>query len=136
MLFRSLARVSIMQGFHCLILAICKRLTSSTNDMIFSAASKKGRVHHRHSLITLVSTVLLWLLAANTHYLSAQPKKKITAKMLQLQGISVSKVEALSSPFKEANITLSPTGRFMYFMSERGGQPWSQFDDKIGRAHV
>ncbi len=51
--------------------------------------------------------------------------------MLQLQGISISKVEALSSPFKEASITLAPTGRFMYFMTERGGQPWSQFDDKL-----
>jgi outer membrane protein OmpA-like peptidoglycan-associated protein len=93
--------------------------------MLFSAAL-------RRVLLTLSSTVLLvWVVTAPFHHLAAQPKKKLTAKMLQLQGISVSKVEALSSPFKEASITLAPTGRFMYFMTERGGQPWSQFDDKL-----
>ncbi len=53
--------------------------------------------------------------------------------MLQLQGVTVSKVETLSSPFLETNISLSPNGRFMYFASERGGQTWSQFDEKLNR---
>lgn len=93
--------------------------------MLFSAAL-------RRVLLTLSFTILLiWVVAASTYHLAAQPKKKLTAKMLQLQGITVSKAEALSSPFKEASITLSPTGRFLYFMTERGGQPWSQFDDKL-----
>ncbi len=100
-------------------------LTSSQNRMLFSAAL-------RRVLLTLSFSILLvWVVVAPTYHLAAQPKKKLTAKMLQLQGITVSKVEALSSPFKEASITLSPTGRFLYFMTERGGQPWSQFDDKL-----
>ncbi|MBL7992053.1 MAG: PD40 domain-containing protein, partial [Candidatus Kapabacteria bacterium] len=93
--------------------------------MLFSAALR--RVPLTLSFIIL----LIWVVAASTYHLAAQPKKKLTAKMLQLQGITVSKAEALSSPFKEASITLSPTGRFLYFMTERGGQPWSQFDDKL-----
>ncbi len=100
--------------------------------MIVSAAQKR-RVHILHSLTTVLIALFLWVIVPPNHHLSAQPKKKVIAKMLQLQGVSVSKVEALSSPFKEANLTLSPTGRFMYFMSERGGQPWSQFDDKLNR---
>ena len=85
--------------------------------MLFSAAL-------RRVLLTLSFTILfVWVVVAPTYHLAAQPKKKLTAKMLQLQGITVSKVEALSSPFKEASITLSPTGRFLYFMTERGGQP-------------
>jgi len=102
-----------------------KSLTSSPNRMLFSVAL-------RRLFLTLFSTVLLvCIVTASSHHLAAQPKKKLTAKMLQLQGVSVSKVEALSSPFREAGITLAPTGRFMYFMTERGGQPWSQFNDKL-----
>ncbi|MCS6807865.1 MAG: OmpA family protein [Bacteroidota bacterium] len=73
-------------------------------------------------MLVSVETVLL-----------AQPKKKIIPKMLQVQGVSVSKVEALCSPFRETNITLSPDRRVIYFMSERGSQPWSQFDEKLHR---
>jgi outer membrane protein OmpA-like peptidoglycan-associated protein len=51
--------------------------------------------------------------------------------MLQVQGVTVTKIDALSSPAKEANITLSPNGRFIYFMSERGGQAWSEYNESL-----
>ncbi len=66
--------------------------------------------------------------------LSAQPKKKLVPKMLALQGVSVIKLDILCSPQKETNLSLSPNGRFLFFMSERGGQGWSQFDDAQNRA--
>ena len=77
---------------------------------------------------------LLVLLTSFSSYLAAQPKKKLTAKMLNLQGVSITRIDALSSPNKEANVCLSPNGRFLFFMSERGGQAWSQFDDAQTRA--
>jgi outer membrane protein OmpA-like peptidoglycan-associated protein/Tol biopolymer transport system component len=81
----------------------------------------------------LMTFLALSVLAPHIAPLStvAQPKKKLTAKLLQVQGVSITKIDVLSSTAKEANITLSPSGRFMYFMSERGGQAWSEYNEGL-----
>ncbi len=33
----------------------------------------------------------------------------------------------LNSTARETNLSISPNGKFLYFMSDRGGQPWSDF---------
>lgn len=40
--------------------------------------------------------------------------------------IRIAKVEVLSSPHRETNLSMTPDGRYLYFMSLRGGQRWSQ----------
>jgi len=35
-------------------------------------------------------------------------------------------VVILNSPYRETNLSFSPNGSCLYFMSDRGGQPWSQ----------
>lgn len=54
--------------------------------------------------------------------------------MLSVQGVMITRLDALCSPNKEANVCISPNGQTMFFMSERGGQAWSQFDEVQNRA--
>jgi outer membrane protein OmpA-like peptidoglycan-associated protein/Tol biopolymer transport system component len=94
-------------------------------------------VHWAQSAATLLFRFCLFSLALCALFappLGAQTKKKLSAKLLQIEAsIPITKLDALSSPFRETNLTLTPDGNTMYFMSERGGQPWSQFDDALNR---
>jgi outer membrane protein OmpA-like peptidoglycan-associated protein len=40
--------------------------------------------------------------------------------------LKVEKINVLNSKLRETNLSLTPNGRFLYFMSNRGGQKWSQ----------
>ncbi|MEZ4826209.1 MAG: VWA domain-containing protein [Bacteroidia bacterium] len=40
--------------------------------------------------------------------------------------IRIQKVTTLSSPHRETNLSITPDGQFLFFMSLRGGQPWSR----------
>ena len=49
------------------------------------------------------------------------------AELLVHRGrIQISPVEILNSPFRETNLSITPDGKYLYFMSLRGGQPWSR----------
>lgn len=37
----------------------------------------------------------------------------------------IKKMDVLNSPFRETNLNISPDGNLIFFMSDRGGQPWS-----------
>ena len=39
--------------------------------------------------------------------------------------IRISRMDVLNSQYRETNLSITPDGRFLYFMSLRGGQPWS-----------
>lgn len=112
-----------------------RRVQSAHKALFFALRHSFPRFTRSLLLQTFLQTALLFAVhcTVSCSPLFAQSKKKITAKMLQLQGVSVSKIEALSSPFFEANLSLSPNGRFLYFATERGGQPWSQFDERLNR---
>lgn len=116
--------------------AASKRRVQSTHQaLLFALPYSFVRLVRFSLLQRLLKTALLFAVYLTIIFspLLAQPKKKITAKMLQLQGVSVSKLETLSSPFFEGNLSLSPNGRFLYFATERGGQTWSQFDERLNR---
>ncbi|TAE27497.1 MAG: hypothetical protein EAZ92_09265 [Candidatus Kapaibacterium sp.] len=89
--------------------------------------------HFSKATLCVICTMFL-LAEARTSLLLSQPKKKLVPKMLSVQGVSVTKMDVLNSPQKEVNLSLTPNGRFLYFMSERGGQSWSQFDDAANRS--
>ncbi|MFK7924640.1 MAG: VWA domain-containing protein [Bacteroidia bacterium] len=40
--------------------------------------------------------------------------------------IRISRLEVLNSSARETNLSITPDGRYLYFMSLRGGQPWSR----------
>ncbi|MEO0340854.1 MAG: OmpA family protein [Bacteroidota bacterium] len=42
-----------------------------------------------------------------------------------LSGQVLQKVPGLSSRFRETNMSITPNGKYLYFMSMRGGMPWS-----------
>ncbi len=52
-----------------------------------------------------------------------------------LEPDSIAYLDQLNSPFRETNPCLTPDGRYLFFMSGRGGEPWSNptytsFNDK------
>jgi|GEM_PF-3268034 len=40
--------------------------------------------------------------------------------------IRITRLDVLSSPYRETNLSITPDGQYIFFMSLRGGQPWSQ----------
>ena len=38
---------------------------------------------------------------------------------------TLKKVPGLDSPFRETNLSITPNGKYLFFMSQRGGMPWS-----------
>ncbi|MBN2663104.1 MAG: PD40 domain-containing protein, partial [Bacteroidales bacterium] len=41
--------------------------------------------------------------------------------------VGVAPISQLNSQMRETNISITPDGRYMYFMSDRGGQAWSSY---------
>jgi outer membrane protein OmpA-like peptidoglycan-associated protein len=64
---------------------------------------------------------------------AAQAQKKKIRTLLNAPSIIPVKLDALNSPAREANCAVSPDGTTLYFMSDRGGQPWSRFDESRNR---
>lgn len=49
------------------------------------------------------------------------------AKILEHKDrIRITKMDILNSSFRETNLSISPDGKYLFFMSMRGGQAWSQ----------
>ena len=42
-----------------------------------------------------------------------------------LSGQDFKKLDQLNSPHRETNLSITPNGKYLYFMSQRGEQPWS-----------
>jgi WD40-like Beta Propeller Repeat len=50
-----------------------------------------------------------------------------SAPILKHKGfVDIVRLNNLNSPFIESNPYVSPDGKYLFFLSERGGQPWSQ----------
>ncbi|MEM7368510.1 MAG: VWA domain-containing protein [Bacteroidota bacterium] len=69
---------------------------------------------------TFATFVLLLLLPT---FLSAQRKATILDHKDRIQ---ISRLNVLNSAFREVNLSITPDGKSLYFMSLRGGQSWSQ----------
>lgn len=75
---------------------------------------------------------LMLLNAAFAQQTESTPKMSI--KMLTNKGnITIIRLNQLNSPLNERNISLTPDGRFMFFLSDRGGQSWSRRPDSTER---
>jgi hypothetical protein len=42
------------------------------------------------------------------------------------EGQVLQELKNLNSPFRETNLSITPNGKYLYFMSDRGGQRWSE----------
>ena len=47
------------------------------------------------------------------------------------QSLIVERLEVLNSEYRETNLSITPDGKILYFMSLRGGNPWSVADYAI-----
>lgn len=67
-----------------------------------------------------------WLL----HFLYFHSFAQINSNGLPVnEGIEIERLDEVNSPFRDVNISVTPNGRYLYFMSGRGGAPWSVKDD-------
>ncbi len=71
-----------------------------------------------HKTIYLLFILILW--SGFSH------GQEITT--LDLDPVSISKLDHLNSPYRETNPCLTPDGKYLFFMSGRGGQSWSDPD--------
>ncbi len=39
--------------------------------------------------------------------------------------LRVEKIDILNTPYRESNLNITPDGKYLFFMSTRGGQPWN-----------
>lgn len=62
------------------------------------------------------------LLASNLGSLLAQRHATI---LDHRDRIRLARVDVLNSPYRETNLSITPDGKYLYFMSLRGEQPWS-----------
>ena len=51
-------------------------------------------------------------------------------EILNGDSISITKLDQLNSTFRETNISVSPDGKYLFWMSARGGQSWSSARNK------
>jgi outer membrane protein OmpA-like peptidoglycan-associated protein len=91
-----------------------------------------SRFHH----VLFALSACFFMLAAFTAPKSVFAQKKKAARVLQNPNLTVTKLDILNSPAKEANLSLSPDGRFLYFATYRGGQSWTRFDEGFQRNDV
>jgi outer membrane protein OmpA-like peptidoglycan-associated protein len=56
--------------------------------------------------------------------------------VLNIQPDTVVKLDVINSPFRETNLCLTPDGRYLFFLSGRGGMPWSDPDYTTYRGQV
>jgi uncharacterized protein YegL len=72
-----------------------------------------------------IALVLLFFLAACPE-LFGQLQREVT--LLQHRDrIRITPMEVLNSPFRETNLSITPDGQYLFFMSLRGGQHWSRW---------
>lgn len=48
--------------------------------------------------------------------------------VLNIHPASVKKMDIINSPYRETNLCLTPDGKYLFFLSGRGGMPWSDPD--------
>ncbi|MBL7991257.1 MAG: carboxypeptidase regulatory-like domain-containing protein [Candidatus Kapabacteria bacterium] len=54
--------------------------------------------------------------------------------ILKLKGnVSITRLNQINSPYQEANLSITPDGKRMFFMSDRGAQVWSRRPDTLDR---
>ncbi|MEZ4773994.1 MAG: VWA domain-containing protein [Bacteroidia bacterium] len=75
-------------------------------------------------LNTLLSC--FFALSVSVFSLKSQPVERKATILDHKDQIRIQKVTTLSSPHRETNLSITPDGQFLFFMSLRGSQPWSR----------
>lgn len=68
-------------------------------------------------------TFLIFFLVYSPGFLFAQRQAKI---LNHIDRVRITKLTTLNSSYRETNLSITPDGKYLFFMSMRGGQPWSE----------
>lgn len=69
---------------------------------------------------------LTFLLLGTSYRVAFAQKKKQIPILKHSKKIKIIPLDKLNSPQRETNLSISPGGDYLFFMSNRGGQPWSR----------
>ncbi len=77
--------------------------------------------------------LLLFYSAGINFWLHAQQPE---IPVLNIHPKSVKRMDIINSPYRETNLCLTPDGNYLFFLSGRGGMPWSDSTYTTYRGHV
>ena len=50
-----------------------------------------------------------------------------TPEILTNKNVEIKRLDVLNSKYREVNLSITPDGKYLFFMTTRGGQPWSVY---------
>ena len=74
-----------------------------------------------------ISFLILSLINYNQSFAQVQNNEP------ESDGIQLEELDIINSEYRETNLSITPNGELLYFMSDRGGQPWSVKSGKYKR---
>ena len=79
----------------------------------------------RNTSFLRLHLVFLVFILVSYQQVFAQQKPKIQT-LEHSKNIQITLLDTLNSPQRETNLTISPDGNYLFFMTDRGGQTWSR----------
>ncbi len=70
-------------------------------------------------------SVLSIILTFKVSFLSAQDSKNLPKILKHPDSVHIEAIEVLNSESRETNLSVTPDGKYLFFMSSRGGESWS-----------
>jgi len=83
-----------------------------------------NRINITFFLIIFIFHSVLYSQEINTEQQNAMSSNN-NPDVIQNSNFTVNKLDQLNSKYRETNICITPNGKYLYFMSDRGGQSWS-----------
>jgi len=69
----------------------------------------------------------VFLILLFSHFLTYAAAQKKSALFIEHHAdFEIKALSILNSKYRETNLSITPDGKYLYFMSDRGGKPWSQ----------
>ncbi|MEA3451348.1 MAG: hypothetical protein U9Q83_05535 [Bacteroidota bacterium] len=73
--------------------------------------------------------LLIFTTNLNSQETNSEQQNAISSKrhtdVIQNTNFTINKLDQLNSKYRETNICITPNGKYLFFMSDRGGQSWS-----------
>ncbi|WP_338793132.1 OmpA family protein [Bernardetia sp. MNP-M8] len=70
-------------------------------------------------------SILSIILIFKVSFLSAQDSKNLPKILKHPDSVHIEAIEVLNSESRETNLSVTPDGKYLFFMSSRGGESWS-----------